>query len=226
MGKNPDKLLTDLQERLNYLRQLGVEYLYLPPVVRSSASSQRSRFLELKKKIKNCRACPLAETRTYAVPGEGSITAELMFVGEGPGYDEDQQGRPFVGRAGQLLTKIINAMEYKREDVYITNIVKCRPPDNRNPNIEEMEKCQPFLFEQIKFIQPKVIVALGNVPNHFFRKRREGITSLRGKFYKYMNIQVMPTFHPSYLIRNENNRQLKRLVWEDMKKVLAFIGKR
>jgi len=224
LGKNPDKLLTDLQERLNYLRQLGVEYLYLPPVVRSPVSSQRSRFLALEKKIKNCRACPLAETRTYAVPGEGSITAELMFVGEGPGYDEDQQGRPFVGRAGQLLTKIINAMEYKREDVYITNIVKCRPPDNRNPNIEEMEKCQPFLFEQIKFIQPKVIVALGNVPNHFFRKGREGITSLRGKFYKYMNIQVMPTFHPSYLIRKENNRQLKRLVWEDMKKVLAFLG--
>jgi len=226
LGKNPDKLFTDLQERLNYFAQLGVEYLYLPPVVRESAPSQRSRFLALEKKIKNCRACPLAETRTYAVPGEGSIKAELMFVGEGPGYDEDQQGKPFVGRAGQLLTKIINAMEYKREDVYITNVVKCRPPDNRNPNIEEMEKCQPFLFEQIKFIQPKVIVALGNVPNHFFRKEREGITSLRGKFYKYMNIQVMPTFHPSYLIRNENNRQLKRLVWEDMKKVLAFLDKK
>ncbi len=146
MGKNPDKLLTDLRERLNYLTQLGVEYLYLPPVVRASAPSQRSRFLALEKQIQNCRACPLAETRTCTVPGEGRIMAELMFVGEGPGYDEDRQGRPFVGRAGQLLTKIIKAMEYKREDVYITNIVKCRPPDNRNPNIEEMEKCQTFLL--------------------------------------------------------------------------------
>jgi len=226
LGKNQDKLLTDLQERLNYLRQLGVEYLYLPPVARSSMPSQRSRFLALEKQIQNCRACPLAETRINPVPGEGSITAELIFVGEGPGYDEDQQGRPFVGRAGQLLTKIINAMEFKREDVYITNVVKCRPPDNRNPNVEELEKCQPFLFEQIRFIQPKVIVALGNVPSHFILKRKEGITSLRGKFYKYMNIQVMPTFHPSYLIRNEKNRQLKRLVWDDMKKVLARLGKR
>ena len=224
MGKNPDKLLTDLQERLNYLRQLGAEYLYLPPVVRLSAPSQRSRFQALEKQIQNCRACPLAETRTCAVPGEGRITAELMFVGEGPGSDEDQQGRPFVGRAGKLLTKIINAMGYKREDVYITNIVKCRPPDNRNPNIDEIEKCQHFLFEQIRLIQPKVIVALGNVPNHFFGKGRVGITSLRGKFYKYRNIQVMPTFHPSYLIRNENNRQLKSLVWDDMKKVLAFLA--
>jgi len=147
LGKNQDKLLTDLQERLNYLRQLGVEYLYLPPVARSSMPSQRSRFLAIEKQIQNCRACPLAETRINPVPGEGSITAELMFVGEGPGYDEDQQGRPFVGRAGQLLTKIINAMEFRREDVYITNVVKCRPPDNRNPNMEELEKCQPFLFE-------------------------------------------------------------------------------
>jgi DNA polymerase len=146
-----------------------------------------------------------------------------MFVGEGPGHDEDVQGRPFVGRAGQLLTKIINAMGFQREDVYITNMVKCRPPNNRNPNSQEVEACQDYLFEQIGLIQPRVIVTLGNVPTQFFLGTRSGITSLRGKFFATPHYRIMPTFHPSYLIRNEGNRELRRQVWDDMKQVLAYL---
>jgi DNA polymerase len=148
-----------------------------------------------------------------------------MFVGEGPGRDEDIQGKPFVGRAGQLLTRIINAMKFQREDVYITNIVKCRPPDNRDPGKEEIEACSGYLFEQIDMIKPKVIVTLGNVPTRFFLKTTAGITSLRGEFADFEEIKVMPTFHPSYLVRNEYNRILKKNVWEDMKKVMALLGK-
>ena len=146
-----------------------------------------------------------------------------MFVGEGPGHDEDIQGRPFVGRAGQLLTKIINAMGFKREDVYISNMVKCRPPNNRNPNNHEIEQCQDYLWEQIRLIQPRVIVTLGNVPTQYFLETRSGITSLRGKFHDKSDYRVMPTFHPSYLVRNEGNRELKRQVWEDMKQVMAYL---
>jgi DNA polymerase len=149
-----------------------------------------------------------------------------MFVGEGPGRDEDIQGRPFVGRAGQLLTKIIKAMNYDREDVYITNIVKCRPPNNREPNPREIEECKGYLLEQIDLINPRVIVTLGNVSAHFFIPTKLGVTALRGNFCPFNDILVMPTFHPSYLVRNERNRQLRKMVWEDMKKVMAFLGKK
>lgn len=148
-----------------------------------------------------------------------------MFIGEAPGREEDLQGKPFVGRAGQLLTKVIQAMNYRREDVYITNIVKCRPPNNREPNQNEINECKAYLFEQIATIQPKVIVTLGNVPTHFFIPSKSGVTSLRGTFHPFEDILVMPTFHPSYLVRNEANRLLKKMVWEDMKKVMAYLGK-
>jgi DNA polymerase len=160
------------------------------------------------------------------VPGEGNLNADLMFVGEAPGHDEDLQGKPFVGKAGQLLTKIINAMEFKREEVYITNIIKCRPPKNRNPNQQEIDCCKDYLYKQISLIRPRVIVTLGNVPTHFFIPLKEGITALRGKFFEFEQIQIMPTFHPSYLIRNENDRTRRKMVWEDMKKVMALLGKK
>jgi DNA polymerase len=149
-----------------------------------------------------------------------------MFVGEAPGRDEDIQGRPFVGRAGQLLTKIIHAMKFKREEVYITNIVKCRPPENRNPHKQEIEMCQDYLREQLEMIKPEVIVTLGKVAADFFIQSKLGMTALRGSFYEFNNIKVMPTFHPSYIIRNEGNIEIKKMVWEDMKKVMAFLGKK
>ena len=149
-----------------------------------------------------------------------------MFVGEAPGRDEDIQGRPFVGRAGQLLTKIIQAMKFKREEVYITNIVKCRPPENRTPHKQEIEMCQDYLREQLGVIKPKVIVTLGKVAADFFIESKLGMTALRGNFYEFNNIKVMPTFHPSYIIRNEGNKEIKKMVWEDMQKVMAFLGKK
>ena len=149
-----------------------------------------------------------------------------MFIGEAPGRDEDAQGRPFVGRAGQLLRKIIAAMKFREDEVYITNIVKCRPPDNRVPHREEQEACLPYLWRQIELIRPKVIVTLGKTPTDIFAPGREGMTARRGRFGDYRGIPVMPTFHPSYLVRNEGNRELKRMVWEDMQKVMALVGRK
>jgi DNA polymerase len=164
--------------------------------------------------------------RTHAVPGEGDKAAELMFIGEAPGRDEDAQGRPFVGRAGQLLRKIIAAMKFREDEVYITNIVKCRPPENRVPHREESEACLPYLLRQIELTRPRVIVLLGKTPTDHFLPSRQGMTARRGNFGDYRGIPVMPTFHPSYLIRNEGNRELKRMVWEDMQKVMALLGRK
>ncbi len=214
MKGKTDRFLADLEENLLFLSEIGAGFVAKGP----SPPSVEERILK-------CQKCPLSSTRTKAVPGEGNGDTDLMFVGEAPGRDEDTQGKPFVGRAGQLLTKIIQAMNYRREDVYITNIVKCRPPNNREPNREEIEECKPYLFEQIANIRPKVIVTLGNVPTHFFIPSKSGVTTLRGTFHPFEDILVMPTFHPSYLVRNEANRMLKKMVWEDMKKVMACLGK-
>ena len=215
MAKDPDKLLSEVGEKLKFFSLLGVEFV-----------TQESSVLSLEETVLNCQKCPLSQTRTHAVPGEGDLNADLMFVGEGPGRDEDLQGRPFVGRAGQLLTKIIRAMTFQREEVYITNIVKCRPPGNRNPQGNEIASCKDYLLAQIELINPKVIVSLGKVAADFFIRSSLGMTALRGDFYDFDNIKVMPTFHPSYLIRNEGNKNLKKMVWEDMKKVMAFLGKK
>lgn len=215
MAKDPDKLLSEVGEKLKFLSLLGVEFLM-----------HESAVLSLEETILNCQKCPLAQTRTHAVPGEGDLNTDLMFVGEAPGRDEDLQGKPFVGRAGQLLTKIIHAMTFKRDEVYITNIVKCRPPGNRNPQGSEIASCKDYLLAQIELINPKVIVTLGKVASDFFIRSSLGITALRGDFYDFGNIKVMPTFHPSYLIRNEGNKNLKKMVWEDMKMVMAFLGKK
>jgi DNA polymerase len=219
-------VIHDLQEYLRFLDELGVDFVL--PVPRSGKESKHppSGLRDLDEEIRCCEGCPLFKSRTHAVPGEGNVKAELMFVGEGPGYDEDLQGRPFVGRAGQLLTRIIGAMGFAREDVYITNVVKCRPPNNRNPHSEEIAACAHYLQRQLAEIKPRIIVSLGNVPTQFFLDTRSGITSLRGNFHSLGDILVMPTFHPSYLVRNEQNRELKRKVWEDMKMVMAQLGRR
>jgi DNA polymerase len=168
-----------------------------------------------------CKLCTLG--RKQIVFGVGNPHADLMFVGEAPGRDEDIQGIPFVGRAGQKLTQIIEAIGLKREDVYIANVIKCRPPENRNPEPDEVEKCEPFLFRQIDLIQPKVIVALGTFAARSLLKTDAPISRLRGRVYEYRGAQLIPTFHPAYLLRNPSCR---REVWEDMKKVRALLNDR
>ncbi|MBS1812465.1 MAG: uracil-DNA glycosylase [Acidobacteria bacterium] len=171
----------------------------------------------------DCQRCKLWKTRTNIVFGEGNAKADLMFIGEAPGADEDASGRPFVGRAGQLLTKMIEAINFKREDVYIANILKSRPPDNRNPEADETKSCIPFLFRQIAVIRPKLIVTLGNPATQGLLETKVGITKLRGEFQDYPRfpgIKVLPTFHPAYLLRSPDK---KREAWEDLKKVRAFL---
>ncbi|MCK5558293.1 MAG: uracil-DNA glycosylase [Candidatus Hydrogenedentes bacterium] len=163
-----------------------------------------------------CVKCVLHETRTNVVFGEGNPEARLLFVGEAPGGDEDVQGRPFVGRAGQLLTRIIESIDLTREKVYIANVLKCRPPKNRNPADDEIVCCLPYLVRQIEIIQPQIICALGAFAAQTLVGSTEGIGKLRGKFYDYHGIKLMPTYHPAACLRNPNN---KKYVWEDMKRI-------
>ena len=169
----------------------------------------------------DCSRCKLHTLgRKQVVFGVGNPNADLMFVGEAPGADEDIQGEPFVGRAGQLLTKIIEAIDLRREDVYIANVIKCRPPGNRNPEPDEVEQCEPFLFRQVDIIRPKVIVALGKFAAQCLLKTDAPITRIRGREFTYRDSVLIPTFHPAYLLRNPS---AKRDVWEDMKKVRAIL---
>jgi len=193
---------------------------------RAQTGAEKKALEEIDRQVLVCQLCALHRFRTHAVPGEGDRSAELMFIGEGPGRDEDAQGRPFVGRAGQLLRKIIAAMTFREDEVYITNMVKCRPPENRVPHQEEIEACSRYLIRQIELIRPRVIVTLGRTPTDTFAPGREGMTARRGHFGDYRGIPVMPTFHPSYLVRNEGNRELKRMVWEDMQKVMVLLGRK
>jgi uracil-DNA glycosylase len=168
-----------------------------------------------------CTRCKLHTLgRKQVVFGVGNPNADLMFVGEAPGADEDEQGEPFVGRAGQLLTKIIEAIALKREDVYIANIIKCRPPGNRNPEPDEVEQCEPFLFKQVAAVKPRVIVALGKFAAQSLLRTTDPITRLRGRSFTYRGATLIPTFHPAFLLRNP---AAKREVWEDMKKVRALL---
>lgn len=187
------------------------------PVVESSDESLDA----IRDDLGDCTRCKLHEHRRTIVFGEGNPQASLMFVGEGPGAEEDATGRPFVGRAGQLLDKIIAAIGLRREDVYIANIVKCRPPLNRTPERDEVETCEPFLFRQIKFIRPRVIVALGSPAFQTLLRTRDTITRARGEWRELDGIKVMPTFHPAFLLRSPDK---KREVWEDMKKVRDFLN--
>lgn len=170
--------------------------------------------------IGDCTRCGLCEGRTQVVNTFGNLNARLMFVGEAPGADEDAQGKPFVGRAGQLLTKIIEAIGMKREDVLIGNVNRCRPPGNRQPTLEEAAICRPFLFREIAAVKPDVIVVMGNTALRNLLEVREGITRVRGKFQDFRGIKVMPTFHPAYLLRDPSK---KRETWEDLKKVRDYL---
>jgi uracil-DNA glycosylase family 4 len=188
----------------------------------SSAVHPAGSLDALREHIGDCRRCKLAGGRTHLVFGVGDANADLMFIGEGPGRDEDLQGEPFVGRAGQLLTEIITkGMKLRRGDVYIANVVKCRPPDNRNPEPDEIAACMPFLARQVELVSPRVIVALGTFAAQTLLGLRTPITRLRGTWRDYRGVKVMPTFHPAYLLRNPAD---KRLVWADIKLVMAELG--
>jgi len=171
---------------------------------------------ELETLAKGCTQCRLHQGRTHVVFGVGNPHAELMFAGEAPGRDEDRQGEPFVGRAGQLLTRIIEAMGLKRQDVYIANVIKCRPPNNRNPEEDEIARCEPYLIRQIELVKPRLIVALGTFAAQTLLKTKLPISQLRGRFHTYHGVKLMPTFHPAFLLRNPER---KRTVWEDMQAV-------
>ncbi len=198
---------------LKHLELMGIKELYLPREPGVQEELER-----LKVEILSCRKCPLHKGRKNPVLGEGNPKAILVFVGEAPGAEEDEKGRPFVGKAGELLTKIIKAMGLSREEVYITNVVKCRPPNNRNPRPEEVKACMPYLLRQIELIRPQLLCALGTVAAQSILGKQEPITSLRGKFHDWKGIKVMPTFHPAFLLRNPS---YKRLAWEDIKKLMV-----
>jgi len=184
-------------------------------------ASSTDALAAVRTEIGDCVRCKLhAQGRRQIVFGVGNPSADLMFVGEAPGADEDVQGIPFVGRAGQLLTKIIEAIDLKRDDVYIANVIKCRPPGNRNPEQDEVETCEPFLFQQIDVIKPKVIVALGTFAARALLRTLDPISRLRGRMFEYRGAKLIPTFHPAYLLRNPSS---KREVWEDMKVVRKLL---
>jgi DNA polymerase len=198
----------------------------VPPIATTAAparvfASQAEALVAIREDLGPCTRCKLHTLgRTQIVFGVGNPNADLMFVGEAPGADEDVKGEPFVGRAGQLLTKIIQAIELTREQVYIANVIKCRPPGNRNPEPDEVEQCEPFLFRQIDTIKPKVIVALGKFAAQCLLRTTEPITRLRGREFTYRDAILMPTYHPAYLLRNPS---AKRDVWEDMKRVRQLL---
>jgi uracil-DNA glycosylase len=216
----------DVLHELTFLRDLGYTHLDLvssrqPATAEVAAAFGDDTLDALRLETHNCTACRLAGTRTNVVFGVGSPTADLMFIGEAPGRDEDLQGEPFVGRAGQLLTDIIKAMKLTRDQVYIANVIKCRPPENRNPEPDELEQCRPFLRRQVALIQPKVIVTLGKFGLQSLTEKAYSISAVRGQWLNYDGIKLMPTYHPAYLLRTPS---AKKDVWADMKKVMAELG--
>ena len=227
IGQRFQEIIADLMSYFGYLKGIGIEGFPFPEgrfkntVSNSSPLPSKNITLdEIRKELGECRRCKLHRTRNTIVFGEGNKRAKLMIIGEGPGYEEDVQGKPFVGRAGQLLTKILQSIHLQREEVYITNIIKCRPPQNRNPEPDEIQSCHPFLQKQIHAIQPKVICALGTFAAQTLLKTNAKITALRGRFQEINGIKVIPTFHPAYLLRNPER---KREVWEDMKQIFEWI---
>jgi DNA polymerase len=224
-----------LAEHLRFAAELGVAGVSRDPLWRTRSSGRvdepsvlpviplvpAEALSAVRSDIGDCTRCKLSGLgRSQVVFGVGNPNADLMFVGEAPGADEDLQGIPFVGRAGQLLTKIIEAIDLKREDVYIANVIKCRPPQNRNPEPDEIETCEPFLFRQIDIIKPRVIVTLGKFAAHTLLRCDDPISRLRGRVFDYRGAKLIPTFHPAYLLRNPAS---KREVWEDMKVVRSLL---
>ncbi len=207
-------VLSSLQDYLISLKDEGVEEIPQQQVLPSKGKGDLLN--QVRKNLGECTRCKLHPHRKNIVFGTGNPEAKLVFVGEGPGGDEDLQGKPFVGRAGQLLTKIINSINLTREEVYIANIIKCRPPQNRNPEPDEIKACEPFLIQQLDVIQPKIICALGTFAAQTLLETDERISRLRGRFISYRGSKLIATFHPAYLLRNP---QKKRDVWEDMKMI-------
>jgi uracil-DNA glycosylase family 4 len=214
--------MNELREILKFYGKMGAEFLHLPE------SNPRAGLAELNRSILQCRQCRLHESKTHYVPGEGSNQPDIIFVGEGPGQTEDQFGRPFIGNAGQLLDKIIQKMGYRREDVFIGNVVKCRPPNNREPLKDEVEACLPYLRRQIELLNPKVIVCLGKVALNNLLGTSHSMGRIRGQLLNLDLIPLIPTYHPSYILHKKEKEEIsqaKREVWEDMQKVLAIIAK-
>ena len=212
------KWFVDLQQFLSYQKDLGVSEFFFKE---DQAMTPASQLNAIRQDLGDCTRCKLHSGRNHIVFGVGNPEAELVFVGEGPGRDEDLKGEPFVGRAGQLLTRIIEAMGLTRNDVYIANIIKCRPPNNRNPEPDEISTCEPFLKKQLEAIHPRVICALGTFAAQTLLKTDTKISQLRGKFHSYEGIKLMATFHPAYLLRNPRE---KRKVWEDMQLVMGELS--
>ena len=231
MGEQVFKPVEDFREIVSHLKKLvtanmemGLEIPALSASTLDYLNRRTSGFAsleDLSKYVGDCKRCKLGYGRTNLVFGEGLHQARLVFVGEGPGREEDQVGLPFVGEAGRLLTKIINAMGLSREEVYICNVVKCRPPKNRDPEADEIETCLPFLKEQLNLIRPQVICALGRIAAQVLLGKEFKITHERGSWHSFMDIPLMPTYHPAYLLRNPS---AKRQVWDDIQKIMKHMG--
>jgi len=219
-----NRIVDDTIKAVEEMKRSGVTHVEVArATLEELGKPPRHPIAGLEAEVKGCRKCgELARSRKKIVFGVGNPRTELMFIGEAPGADEDAQGEPFVGRAGQLLTKIIEAMGMKRGEVYIANVLKCRPPENRTPLPDETANCLPYLQKQIEMIRPKVIVALGATALRALLDIQIGITKMRGNWYTYHDIPIMPTFHPAYLLRNP---PAKKEVWQDMKSVLAKLGR-
>jgi DNA polymerase len=217
-------ILSDLKARTAFygtLSSLGVPRGEAPALGTVESTSSGTPLEDVRQTLGDCKRCRLAEGRKTIVFGQGDPKARLMFVGEAPGAEEDEQGLAFVGRAGQLLTQIVKAMGFTRDEVFIANVIKCRPPQNRNPEPDEILSCEPFLDQQIQAISPTVIVGLGKFAGQWLLKTAEPISRLRGRVGAYRGIPVMPTYHPAFLLRNP---AAKREVWEDMKVVLGLLS--
>ncbi len=210
---------------LETMLESGIEEIFLPRTARMKSekvSNAKKELLQLRERVIRCTKCDeLVQNRHSVVFGSGNPNAKLVFVGEAPGAEEDRQGLPFVGPAGQLLTKMIEAIGLKREEVFIANVLKCRPPANRTPKPEEIKNCEPYLVKQLALIQPNLICALGTFAAQTLLKRATPISSLRGKIHDYHGIPVLCTFHPAYLLRNPSE---KRRSWEDLKKLRSLLG--
>jgi uracil-DNA glycosylase family 4 len=211
------EILESLKTHFEYRKTCGINYFQKPEEQKIILSEDNQSLLDkVVEEMGECKRCKLHPMRKNIVFGVGSSNARLMFVGEAPGAEEDEQGMPFVGKAGHLLTKIIEAINLKRSDVYIANIIKCRPPSNRNPDEDEITTCIPFLKKQIEIIAPEIVCTLGNIATRSLLDTDIGVTKLRGRFHERSGLKIMPTYHPSYLLMDQSK---KRETWEDMKKV-------
>ncbi len=224
MDQNLNEIISGLRSYLGSLKEMGISHLPASQVdSKKTVPPENLTLADVRKELGDCKRCKLHRGRRTIVFGEGNEKASLMLIGEAPGYDEDVQGRPFVGKAGQLLTKILQSINLSREEVYIANIIKCRPPQNRNPEPDEILSCNPFLTKQITVIQPEIICALGTFSAQTLLGTETKITALRGKLFDLEGITVIPTYHPAFLLRNPER---KREVWEDMKKIAELIQTR